>query len=60
MRLTAGNNDNKVSAGCICDSEMWKTYIYIYACVYVYMLYVFLVGISHGIINYPCEFRLGK
>lgn len=24
MRLTAGNNDNKVSVGCIDDAERWK------------------------------------
>lgn len=47
MRLTAGNNDNKVSVGCICDAEMWKIYIYV-----IYVL-------GHDIINYPCKFRLG-
>lgn len=46
MKLTAGNNDNKVSVGCICDAEMWKIYIYIT---------VFLVMI---ITTSPAEFRL--
>ena len=37
MRLTAGNNEDKVSVGCICDAEMWK--------IYIYMSYMFLVMI---------------
>ena len=46
MRLTAGDNDNQVSAGCIRDAQRWER------C-------VDLVRINQDSVNYPCKTGLG-